>query len=95
LARPFAKRGAISDASHEFPRFSPFGTPSAIISVNRRIRLRCSENGEGRTMKMIFAQAIGAALSATGALAIFLGVIDHPQVIFDVAATIPAVSPLA
>ena len=46
-------------------------------------------------MKMIFAQTISFALSATGALALLIGVIDHPQVVLDVAATIPAVSPLA
>jgi hypothetical protein len=46
-------------------------------------------------MKMIFAQTIGFAFSAAGVLAIFLGVIDHPHVILDIAAATPAVSPLA
>ena len=46
-------------------------------------------------MKMMLAQTISFALSATGALALLIGVVDHPQVILDVAAAIPAVSPLA
>jgi hypothetical protein len=43
-------------------------------------------------MKTIFAQAATFALSAAGALAIFVGVIDQPQVAYNVAAVTPAVS---
>lgn len=57
-------------------------------------------------MKTIFAQAATFALSAVGALAILVGVIDQPQVAFGIAASpggmaiaaaaaTPAVSPLA
>ena len=46
-------------------------------------------------MKTIFAQAATFALSAFGALAIFVGVIDQPKVLYDIAAATPAVSHLA
>lgn len=57
-------------------------------------------------MKPIFAQTATFALSAVGALAILVGVIDQPQVVFGIAASpggmalaaaaaTPAVSPLA
>ncbi len=56
-------------------------------------------------MKTTFAQAATFALSAVGALAILVGVIDQPQVAFSAvhpagvlavtAAASPAVSPLA
>jgi len=46
-------------------------------------------------MKTIFAQAATFALSAFGALAIFVGVIDQPRVLYDIAAATPAVSHLA
>ncbi|WP_156420479.1 MULTISPECIES: hypothetical protein [unclassified Sphingopyxis] len=38
-------------------------------------------------MKTIFAQATTFALSAAGALAILVGVIDQPKVAFDIAAS--------
>lgn len=38
-------------------------------------------------MKTIFAQATTFALSATGALAILVGVIDQPKVAVDIAAS--------
>ena len=34
-------------------------------------------------MKTLFAQTATFALSAVGALAILVGVIDHPQVVYD------------
>ncbi|UKK83491.1 hypothetical protein L7H23_13080 [Sphingopyxis sp. BSN-002] len=43
-------------------------------------------------MKTMFAQAATFALSAVGALAIFVGVIDQPNMLYDVAAATPAVS---
>ena len=43
-------------------------------------------------MKTMFAQAATFALSAFGALAIFVGVIDQPNMLYDVAAATPAVS---
>ncbi|MBN8804748.1 MAG: hypothetical protein J0H81_06560 [Sphingopyxis terrae] len=46
-------------------------------------------------MKTLFAQTATFALSAVGALAILVGVIDHPQVFYDVAAATPAVSLVA
>lgn len=56
-------------------------------------------------MPVMFAQAASFALSATGALAILVGVIDQPQLANSIAgaptamlsdaATSPAVSPLA
>lgn len=46
-------------------------------------------------MKTLFAQTATFALSAVGALAILVGVIDQPHVLYDAAAATPAVSPLA
>ncbi len=46
-------------------------------------------------MKTNFAQAATFALSALGALAIFVGVIDQPRLGYDAAAATPAVSQLA
>lgn len=57
-------------------------------------------------MKTITAQATSFALSAVGALVLLVGVIDQPQVAFDIAASpggmalaaaaaTPAVSPMA
>jgi hypothetical protein len=46
-------------------------------------------------MKSMFAQAATFAFSAVAALAIFVGVIDQPQVLYDLAAATPAVSQLA
>jgi hypothetical protein len=46
-------------------------------------------------MKTMFAQATTFALSAVGALVIFVGVIDQPQLVYDAAAATPAVSHLA
>ena len=46
-------------------------------------------------MKTKFAQAATFALSAFGALAIFVGVIDQPKALYDIAAATPAVSHLA
>ena len=46
-------------------------------------------------MKTIFAQAATFALSAVGALAIFVGTIDQPKLVYDAAAATPAVSHLA
>ena len=46
-------------------------------------------------MKTMFAQAATFALSALGALAIFVGVIDQPQLGYDAVAATPAVSHLA
>ncbi|MGL3820058.1 hypothetical protein [Sphingopyxis sp. R3-92] len=56
-------------------------------------------------MSVMFAQATSFALSAAGALAILVGVIDQPQIATSItgapaatlvgAATSPAVSPLA
>ena len=43
-------------------------------------------------MKTMFAQAATFALSAVGALAIFVGVIDQPNMLYDVAAATTAVS---
>jgi len=43
-------------------------------------------------MKTMFAQAATFALSAVGALAIFVGVIDQPQSLYNIAAATPAVS---
>jgi len=50
---------------------------------------------EGSPMKTMFAQATTFALSALGALAIFVGVIDQPKLVYDAAAATPAVSHLA
>lgn len=46
-------------------------------------------------MKTLFAQSATFALSAAGALAILVGVIDHPEVVYGVAAATPAVSLVA
>ena len=46
-------------------------------------------------MSVMFAQATSFALSAAGALAILVGVIDQPKVLYDIAAATPAVSHLA
>jgi hypothetical protein len=78
-----------------FPPLSAIGTPPAKIFANRRRKLRCSEKQEGTIMKTLFAQTATFALSAVGALAILVGVIDHPQVVYDVAAATPAVSLVA
>ncbi len=45
-------------------------------------------------MKTIFAQAATFALSAAGALVIFVGTIDQPKLVYDAAAATPAVSHL-
>ena len=76
-----------------------------MIFTSRRTTLRCSEKGKVEPMKTMFAQAATFALSAVGALAIFVGAIDQPQVAASVsgnlagplvaAAISPAVSALA
>ena len=66
-----------------------------MIFTSRRTSLRCSEKGKVEPMKTMFAQAATFALSAFGALAIFVGVIDQPKVLYDIAAATPAVSHLA
>ena len=71
------------------------GTPPAILFANRRKTLRCSKKRKVEPMKTMFAQAATFALSAVGALAIFVGVIDQPKVLYDIAAATPAVSHLA
>jgi hypothetical protein len=58
-------------------------------------RSGAAKKEEGRTMKSMFAQAATFAFSAVAALAIFVGVIDQPQVLYDLAAATPAVSQLA
>ena len=78
-----------------FPLLRAIGTPPAKYQTNRRNRLRCSENRKVDPMKTMFAQAATFALSALGALAIFVGTIDQPRLVYDAAAATPAVSHLA
>ncbi|OWQ92625.1 hypothetical protein CDQ91_17735 [Sphingopyxis witflariensis] len=74
-------------------------------SIHRTGAQRAGAAEEGSTMSVMFAQATSFALSAAGALAILVGVIDQPQIATSLtgapaatlvdAATSPAVSPLA